>query len=66
MDIRKLPPIINGIGVIVMFVWGQLGHDSGHSWIAVVVSGVISGMIYTLAKPDNEEKKEDKAEDKKE
>ena len=48
MDIKKLPPIINAVGVLVMILWGTLANDWGHSWVAVCVSGVISGLIYYL------------------
>ena len=47
MDIKKIIPIINGVGVLVMFLWGTLGNDWGHSWIAVCVSGIISGILYS-------------------
>ncbi|MBR0268008.1 MAG: hypothetical protein IJQ71_11335 [Clostridia bacterium] len=48
IDPKKLPIVINAIGVIVMFIWGVLGNDWSHSWIAVAISGVISGVIYSL------------------
>ena len=50
MDIKKLIPIINIIGVLVMVLWGTLGNDWEHSWIAVCVSGVISGLVYSYGK----------------
>ena len=48
IDPKKLPIVINAIGVIVMFIWGVLGIDWAHSLIAVAISGVISGVIYAL------------------
>ena len=48
IDPKKLPLIINAIGVIVMFIWGMAGNDWQHSWIAVAISGVISGLLYAL------------------
>lgn len=50
MDYRKLCPIINAVGIITMFVWGIAANDWGHSWIAVCISGVISGLIYAFGK----------------
>ena len=50
MDYKKLTPIINAVGVIIMFLWGTIGNDWQHSWIAVCISGVISGIVYTIGK----------------
>ena len=57
MDYKKITPIINAVGVLVMILWGTLGNDWGHSWIAVCVSGVISGVLYSLGKQDEKSKK---------
>ena len=57
MDIKKLIPIINIIGVLVMVLWGTLGNDWEHSWIAVCVSGVITFIVHTVLKA-REDKKE--------
>ena len=48
-DLKKLPILINSLGVIVMLLWGTLGNDWEHSWIAVAVSGVLSGAIYAIS-----------------
>lgn len=57
MNYKKLTPIINAVGVIVMFLWGTLGNDWQHSWIAVCISGVISRVVYSIGK-QNETNKE--------
>ncbi len=57
MNYKKLTPIINAVGVIVMFLWGTLGNDWQHSWIAVCISGVISSVVYSIGK-QNETNKE--------
>ena len=59
MNIKMLPPIINAIGLIVMILWGTLGNDWGHSWIAVCVSGILSGLIYSLSKQQDQNNKND-------
>ncbi len=48
IDPKKIQNVINELGVIVTFIWGVLGNDWAHSWIAVAISGVISGVIYAL------------------
>ena len=53
MDYKKLAPVFSGLGVITMFVWGVLGNDWGHSWIAAVIGGVLSGICVTLSKQDD-------------
>ena len=58
MDLRKYAPIINAIGLIVMIVWGVVGNDWGHSWIAVRVSGIITGVIYSMGKQQDKDKKD--------
>ena len=50
MDIKKLPPIINAAGVLIMVLWGTLANDWEHSWIAVCVCGFISGLVYYYSK----------------
>jgi len=56
MDYKKLCPIINAVGVIIMFIWGALFNGWNKSWIAVCVCGVISGLVYCIGKQN--EKKE--------
>ena len=53
MDMKKLPVVINAVGVLVMMLWGVIGNAWDKSWIAVCVSGVISGVIYALYGKDN-------------
>lgn len=47
-DVKELPLIINAIGVLVMFLWGFIGNAWDKSWIAVCVSGVLSGLCYSM------------------
>lgn len=50
MDTNKLIPIISIVSVCVMFLWGYLGKDWGHSWIAVFVGGVVIAILKILQK----------------
>lgn len=59
MDYKKLCPIINAVGVIVMFIWGVFGDDWKHSWIAVCIGGIISGLVYYLGKNQEKGQKKD-------
>ena len=59
MNYKTLPAVINAIGVIAMIVWGTMGNDWGHSWIAICISGVLSSLIYTFGKQKEEDQKKD-------
>ena len=48
MDLKKLTSIIGIVSVLVMLLWGYLGHDWGHSWLAVVIGGVICAILRVL------------------
>ena len=50
MDMNKLIPIISIISVCVMIIWGMVGNDWGHSWIAVFVGGVVIAILKILKK----------------
>ena len=54
MDFDKLSKIVPIIGVIVMFLWGVLGNDWGHSWIAVVIGGLLAGIFRVMANKKDE------------
>ena len=56
MDYKKLTAIIPMISVVVMLVWGLIAKDWSQCWIAVVVGGVITGILGTLSK--GQDKKE--------
>lgn len=42
--------IISMISVLIMFLWGFLGHAWNVSWIAVMIGGVLSGIVYKIRK----------------
>ena len=56
MDYKKLTAIIPMISVVVMLVWGLVAKDWSQCWIAVVIGGVITGILGTLSK--GQDKKE--------
>ena len=45
LDFNKVAPIISIVSVVVMFLWGMLGNDWGHSWIAVFIGGAIISIL---------------------
>lgn len=52
--------IISMTSVVVMFIWGYLAGDFKHSWLAVMIGGVLSCAIYMIRKDiDNAGKKDD-------
>ncbi len=57
--------MISMISVVVMFIWGYLAGDFSHSWLAVMVGGVLSCSVYMIRKDlDSGDKKDDKKDDK--
>lgn len=51
--------IISMASVVVMLIWGFLANDFSHSWLAVVVGGVVSCAVHMIRKDiDSSEKKE--------
>ena len=50
MDLKKITAIIGLVSVVVMFLWGMLGNDWAHSWIAVFVGGVVCALLRILSK----------------
>ena len=54
MDMKKIAPIISIVSVVVMFLWGMLGNDWSHSWLAVFIGGALIAILSIL----NKDKKE--------
>ena len=59
MDIKKLIPIISIVSVVVMMLWGFIGNDWGHSWLAVFVGGCIIAILSILKGKDADKKDKD-------
>ena len=57
--------IISMLSVVVMIIWGYAADDFGHSWLALLIGGVISCSIHLIMK-DKDNARKDKKEDKKE
>ncbi|MCR5357457.1 MAG: hypothetical protein K6E63_08655 [Lachnospiraceae bacterium] len=52
---------ISMISVFIMFVWGYLANDFGHSWLAVMAGGIIS-CIVSMVRKDKDKAEEDNKE----
>lgn len=50
MDLKKLTTIIPMVSGGVMIVWGLLANDWSKCWIAVVIGGILSGIIHVMTK----------------
>ena len=51
--------IISMVSVVVMFIWGYLANDFSHSWIAVMIGGILSCAVSMIRK-DKEKAQKDK------
>ena len=60
MDIKKLIPIISIVSVVVMLLWGFIGGDWAHSWIAVFIGGCVIAILSIVRGKDAEKKDKDK------
>ena len=51
-DIKNgtLCAIISMTSVVIMFIWGYIANDFGHSWIAVMIGGVVSCAVSMIRK----------------
>ena len=45
MNVNKISSVISILSVLVMIIWGTVGNDWGHSWLAVVVGGALIAVI---------------------
>lgn len=55
--------IISMASVVVMFIWGYLANDFGHSWIAVMIGGLLSCAVSMVRKDTREAEKNGAADD---
>ena len=58
--------LISMVSVVVMFVWGYIAGDFSHSWLAVMVGGILSCAVFMIRKDLDSAKKKDQDEEKKE
>ncbi|SDB26179.1 hypothetical protein [Butyrivibrio sp. INlla16] len=42
--------IISMVSVLIMFLWGFFGNSWNISWIAAMIGGVLSGIVYMIRK----------------
>ena len=56
--------IISMASVVVMFIWGYLANDFSHSWLAVMIGGIISCAVYMIRRDMESAEKSGKTEDK--
>ena len=40
--------IISMVSVLIMFLWGFFGNAWSVSWVAVMIGGVLSGIVYMI------------------
>ena len=56
---NTLCAIISMVSVLVMFIWGYIAGTFEHSWLAVMIGGVISASIKMIRKDKEEKAKEE-------
>ena len=50
MDKRKLIPVVAMIGVVAMLIWGFIEGTFAHSWIAIMIAGIVIVAISIIEK----------------
>lgn len=55
MNTEKLATVVLMASILVMILWGFIGNDWGHSWIAAVV-GVFGSMIIRIIGKNDDKK----------
>lgn len=58
---RKMKTITGIIGIlslVIMILWGYVGGDWGHSWLALIVGGIIIAVIKMIVGDDDDAKGE--------
>ncbi|MCR5799859.1 MAG: hypothetical protein K6G69_07280 [Lachnospiraceae bacterium] len=56
--------IISMTSVVIMFIWGFLANDFSHSWLAVMIGGIVSYGFYMVRRDiEKSEKEEEKPSD---
>ena len=53
MNTEKLASVVMIASILVMLLWGFLGNDWSHSWIAVVVGAFGALIIRIIGKKDD-------------
>ncbi len=56
--------LISMTSVVVMFIWGYLANDFSHSWLAVMVGGILSFAVFMIRKDFKSGEKENDNDDK--
>ncbi len=56
--------LISMVSVVVMFIWGYLANDFSHSWLAVMVGGILSCAVYMIRKDIKGAEKDNNSNDK--
>lgn len=56
--------LISMTSVVVMFIWGYLANDFSHSWLAVMVGGILSCAVFMIRKDIKSGEKENDNDDK--
>ena len=62
MNLKIIINILPFVGALVMVLWGVLGNAWNISWIAVMVSGILMGILSVInvglqkSKKDNDKK----------
>ncbi len=51
--------IISMTSVVIMLIWGFVADDFAHSWLAVMVGGVVS-CAFLMVRKDKDKAKKDK------
>lgn len=62
---KTLTSIVGIISVLVFFLWGFLADDWSHSWMALIVGGLIAAVVRLIGR-DIEDANNDEKQDKKE
>ena len=56
--------LISMVSVVVMLIWGYLANDFSHSWLAVMVGGILSFAVYMIRKDIKGAEKDNDSNDK--
>ncbi len=50
--------LISMTSVVIMFIWGFLANDFSHSWLAVMIGGIVSYGFYMVRRDIEKSEKE--------
>ena len=65
LSTNTLSTIISMVSLLVMFIWGYIEGNFDHSWLAIMVGGIIIVSIRMIRK-DKEEKERKETESREE